>query len=323
MKFGIIGAGRHAQNKVMPAIVKSGNEVSAIYSRDAAKANDIGLKYFSKPYNDMETFLAGDFDAVYISSPNFLHHDHAMACLKHGKHVLLEKQMTLENSDAANLVRASGKKILGVGFHMRFHPAVIEMRKMIADGKIGRPVHVTGTWAGFSSGKHDDPARKWWDEDDKAGGGSVMGTGVHVLDTINYVLGKHPSRVSAFRSPRKSVIETTEIISLDFGNGDTGGTAVSSREMMEPDNSLRVEGTQGTIAGRGIFGVDVKGSLELNGSEVRKYSGGDMYEGEVRAFVSATRGEKTGIAQARDGEIVVRTVNAAFRSDYDDLWLDL
>ncbi len=322
MKFGIIGAGNHAQKKVMPAIVKSGHEVSAIYSRNVDKAKKIGLKYLSKPYDDLETFFAGDFESVYIASPNFLHYEHALSALKRGKHVLLEKQMTLKTAEAEDLVKEAEKRNLAlkVGFHLRFHPALSIIKKMISEGRIGDPVFVTGMWAGFSSGGHTDPDRKWWDEEEKSGGGSVMGTGVHVLDTLNHVLGKYPTGVTASRFPRKGIIDSTECIQLRFGT--TVAIALSSRKMKEPDNSLYVYGTDGSLAARKMFGVDVDSVLELNGKKLESFKGTDMYEGEIKAFYKATRGEVTDIADGKDGLQVVRTVNAAFEGDYSGKWVE-
>lgn len=323
MKFGIIGAGNHAQKRVMPALVKAGHEVSAIYSRDIDKAKKIGLKYLSKPYNDMETFLTGDFDAVYISSPNHLHFDHAIASMKRGKDVLLEKQMTLKTSDAEELVRFAeqNRRTLSVGFHMRFHPAIEAIKKMLGQGKIGNIVYGTGMWAGSSSGGHVDPDRKWWDEEDKSGGGSVMGSGVHVIDTINHVLGMVPERVTSKRSPKKTVIEATECVSMDYS--DALFTAISSREMKNPDNSLYIFGTEGSIVARDLFGTEVEGSVELNGEVIEKFKGVNMYEEEVKAFSATRRGQKTVIADGNAGLAVVKIVNGAFDGDYMGKWVDL
>ncbi len=320
MKFGIIGAGNHAQRKVMPAIVKAGHEVSAIYSRNVEKAKKIGLKYLSKPYDDLETFFTGGFEAVYIASPNHLHFDHAIAALKRKKHVLLEKQMTLRTEHAEELVRFSQKQGLSlkIGFHLRFHPAVMEIRKLVLDGSIGKPVYSMGMWAYKSTGKHTDPDNRWWDEDDKAGGGSVMGTGVHVIDTFNYIFSSRPVRVSATRYPEKKVIDRSESVYMDYGKHSA--VAVSSRDMEHPDNSLRIYGTEGSIVATNLFGVDVDTQLYINGKKKKSFSGVNMYEGEVRSFYASTMGEPSEIADASDGLEVVKIVNGAFDGDYTGRW---
>ena len=95
MKFGVIGLGNHAINRVMPAIMLSGNSIEAVYSRNPEKAERIGRKFGGKAFDNLERMLSSDLDAVYIASPNNLHYENALAALDHGKHVLLEKPMTL------------------------------------------------------------------------------------------------------------------------------------------------------------------------------------------------------------------------------------
>ena len=65
MKFGIIGLGNHAINRVMPAIKSSGNSITAIYSRAMKKAEKEGAAYGARAFSDLDEFFSrGDFDAV-------------------------------------------------------------------------------------------------------------------------------------------------------------------------------------------------------------------------------------------------------------------
>lgn len=314
MKFGIIGLGNHAKNRVMPAIVKAGHEVSAIYSRNIEKAKNEGLKYFSKPYNDLETFLNGDFDAVYISSPNFLHYEHARNALLHGKHVLLEKPMTLETAHAEDLVKLSEERklSLAVGFHMRFHPAVNEIKRMVDNDELGDITYVAGMWAHYSSRAYDDPDSRWWKEDEKVGGGSVMATGVHVIDTINYILSSSPNLISAIRNPADEVIDTTEHISMQYSY--IIADALSSRAILIGNNSLAVYGTKGSAVAQDAFSTSIQSKLLKDHEILKEYSTGNMYVEEIKAFVDFSKGLKSSIATGRDGLAVVKIVNAAVKS---------
>ena len=123
---------------------------------------------------------------------------------------------------------------------------------------------------------------------------------------------REPAAVSSVKFPRGKVIEETEQVSLVYP--DMIATAISSRSTSAPDNSLYIFGTQGTVVGRGIFGVTIKGALERNGKIVDSYNGGSPYEGEIRSFASLARGEKNNIALGEDGEAVVSIVNAANES---------
>ena len=316
MKFGIISIGNHAMNRVMPAIKSSGNEISAIYSRNMEKAKKESLKYGSEPYDSLDRFFSeSEFEAVYISSPNFMHFENARRSLEEGKHVLLEKQMTLRNEDAEKLADLSTEKKLqlAVGFHMRFNPAIEDLKKMISNGDLGEIAHIHGTWAHLSSSSRTNPDSMWWSEDDKVGGGSVMGTGVHVIDTINYLLGRKPDSVYAIKRPEGKLIEDTETVIMQYG--DTVGEALSSRSIAGAFNSLVVQGNKTTLVAENAFGTSVACSLKRDGKIIKEYREGNVYQKEVASFVDLVSGKKSTIATVEDGEIVVKIVNAANESD--------
>ncbi|MEM0158027.1 MAG: Gfo/Idh/MocA family oxidoreductase [Thermoplasmataceae archaeon] len=318
MDFGVIGLGNHAVNRVMPAILESGNRITAVYSRKMEKAKTEGARYGAKPFDDLKEMIrSGLFDAAYIASPNFLHYEHAKSVLENDKHVLLEKPMTLRDDEAASLVELSksSKHKLFVGFHMRFNPAVMEAREIVRSGRLGKIVFASGTWAGSSSSSSYEESRKWWTEGEKVGGGSIMGTGVHVLDTMNFIIGSHPESVMAYRNPEKEPIDLTFSMLLSYGS--TKALALSSREVANPRNDLVILGTTGSIIVRGVFSTVVNCSLELNGNPPKRFENQNVYVNEIKGFVDAVKSGKGQIANASDGEIVVRTVNAAVKSSID------
>lgn len=325
MKFAIIGLGNHAINRVMPAIASSGNRITAVYSRNHDKAARESGKYSAEPFTDLEKlFRDGDFESVYIASPNFLHYQQAMMCLKRGKNVLLEKQMTLSSSDAESLVSMAreSKLTLSVGFHMRFHPAVRELREMIQNNSLGQVTYVAGTWGGYSGGQAREPDREWWDDPAKVGGGSVMGTGVHVIDTVNFILGKHPHTVSCMKKPEDSVVEDTFALMADY-NG-TIANIVSSRSMKNPRNDLIIAGTGNTVIASGLFGTTV--DCKLTGAEgmlIKQYSSLNMYQEEILSFVRKCEDREEIIATGEDGAAVVKIVNAAMDSQKNARFMNI
>ena len=154
MKFGIIGLGNHAIKSVMPAIKISRNQILSIYSRSKKRAEEQAIRYGSDSYDDLNDILKTDVDAFYIASPNALHFEHARLALENGKHVLLEKPMTLRYSEATDLVRLAEKEdlALGVGFHLRLHPAIEDIKNAIDAGVIGNITLIEAAWTGYSGG---------------------------------------------------------------------------------------------------------------------------------------------------------------------------
>ena len=175
------------------AVIRPGAEACA--AKHGAKA----------AYSDLGAMLRDSrVDAVFIASPNALHVQHALQAAQAGKHVFSEKPMTTTLDDAVAMVRtcrARGVK-LGVGYHLRQHPGVREARRLVAEGALGTVALAQGQW-GFGVRGQDRPPprtglRQWWDDPDLMGHAStMMGTGVHVVDTLRFVLGQEITEVAA------------------------------------------------------------------------------------------------------------------------------
>lgn len=319
MKLGILPLGSHARNRVIPNLPGTGFEVSAILTRNPDRVRDYSKETGAQVFSKADEFFKSDIEAVYISSPNSLHYAHAKQALESGKHVILEKQMTLHFGEAEKLAQLAEEKelVLNIGYHLRFHPAIRDVMKIIEDGEIGNILEVSGKWCGYSASySSTDPVRDWWHDPDMVGGGSVMGTGVHVLDTVMRICGGIPERVAAWRDPRNEVIDRTFHVDLFYG--DKIARALSSRKVEIPDNALRILGTSGFLEVTAFFGVDVHSALFLNGESKHEYGHGNMYNSEFLAFNDSINGKPSNIATAREGADVVRVVNAAVESIEND-----
>ncbi|MFG1518871.1 MAG: Gfo/Idh/MocA family oxidoreductase [Thermoplasmataceae archaeon] len=314
MRFGIIGLGNHSINRVMPAISKSGNIIASVFSRNHEKGKRIADLYKSRYYDDMNELLRSDIDSVYIASPNSLHFDHARRSLESGKNVLLEKPMTLNSKDSLELCNLSerlGLK-LAIGFHMRFHPALGIVKEILKSEKLGDITFISGGWSSSYSSRHTDPDRLWWETPEMVGGGSVMGTGVHVIDTMNYVLSSRPDTVHATRLPEREIIDSTSHLVLNYGGKIV--SVLSSRKILSPDNSLYIFGEDSTLEGQGIFGTEIRGKIVESGKLIKSFRGGSPYVDEVKDFVSFVSGKKSNIATGWDGHEVVRIVESSISS---------
>jgi predicted dehydrogenase len=134
-------------------------------------------------------------DAVVIGTPNALHAPQAVACLRAGKHVLVEKPMARTVAEADSMVSAAREagRYLMVAHCWRFREEVRALRKRIASGALGEIVKTHGY------GLHElwGPAG-WFRDPDLAGGGALLDMGVHAIDTTRFLLGDpQPVRVKA------------------------------------------------------------------------------------------------------------------------------
>jgi predicted dehydrogenase len=135
-----------------------------------------------------------DIDAVYVITPNALHHDEVIRVAKAGKHVICEKPMAINAREGQEMVDACKKanvKLL-VGYRMHFEPKTLEIIRMRKDGELGRILFFDGL-SGFTIG---DPTQ-WRLKKELAGGGAMMDIGIYSINGARYMIGEEPVWVTA------------------------------------------------------------------------------------------------------------------------------
>lgn len=139
MRYGVIGTGWIAKSFIDGARDVCGSEFAAVYSRTAESGNKFAAENkIEKVYTDINEFARGDFEAVYIASPNRLHYEQSKLMLLSGKHVICEKPITVEPEELEELQALADKKglVYVEAIMYMFNPA----RDLLKDalGKIGK-----------------------------------------------------------------------------------------------------------------------------------------------------------------------------------------
>ncbi len=135
-----------------------------------------------------------DIDAVYVITPNGLHHDEVIRVAKAGKHAICEKPMTVNAQQGQEMVdacKAVGVKLL-VGYSMHFEPHTLEVIRMRKAGEFGKIKFFQGQ-CGFTIG---DP-NQWRLNKALSGGGSMMDIGIYAVNGSRYMTGEEPIWVTA------------------------------------------------------------------------------------------------------------------------------
>ena len=151
--IGIIGTGNIASSGHGPAIGQvDGAKLVAVLSRSLQDGKAFLSKMGSagRAYDDVKAFLHDDeIQLVIITSPDGLHYEQAKRCLVAGKHVLVEKPMTLEVHEAEELTRLAESKglVLAIGFHLRSHSGHRLIKERLDSGAIGEGRHIRIMWA--------------------------------------------------------------------------------------------------------------------------------------------------------------------------------
>ncbi|MFM9076322.1 MAG: Gfo/Idh/MocA family protein [Bacteroidota bacterium] len=175
-----------------------------------------------------------DIDAVYIITPNALHREQAIRVAKAGKHVIVEKPMSVNAAEAQEMVDAcktAGVKLL-VGYRMHFEPKTLEIIRLRKEGAFGKVVFFQGL-SGFRIG---DPTQ-WRLNKSLSGGGSMMDIGIYSVNGARYMVGEEPIWVTAQETKtdpvkfREGVDET-----ITFQLGFPGGAIASCLSTYNANN---------------------------------------------------------------------------------------
>ncbi len=146
LRWGIVGAGEISRQFVCSSRECSGATIAAVASRSLDTASAFaGAHGVEKAYGSIESMLAAaDVDIVYVGSPDRLHKEHCLMAIAAGKHVLCEKSLAQNVTDADEMYAAAEQKnvMLQDGVWSRFFPAVEHARELLEEGAIGEVVMV-------------------------------------------------------------------------------------------------------------------------------------------------------------------------------------
>ncbi|HVM89776.1 MAG TPA: Gfo/Idh/MocA family oxidoreductase [Puia sp.] len=162
-----------------------------------------------------------DIDAVYVITPNALHHDAVVRVANAGKHVICEKPMAVNAGEGQEMVDACRKanvKLL-VGYRMHFEAKTLEVIRMRNAGEFGKVLFFQGL-SGFIIG---DPAQ-WRLNKKLSGGGAMMDIGIYSVNGSRYMIGEDPVWVTAQETKNnpekfKEGIDETILFQLGFPSG--------------------------------------------------------------------------------------------------------
>ncbi|ACE83218.1 Gfo/Idh/MocA family protein [Cellvibrio japonicus] len=147
IRWGIIGVGDVCEVKSGPAFYKApASQLLAVMRRDPAKAQDYALRHGVPLWSDKAQVLLDhpDIDAIYIATPPAQHKDYAIAALRAGKHVYIEKPVTLNAAECDAIIAAeqhSGKRVCAAHYR-RYVPCFNHVIELIRRGAIGTPLLV-------------------------------------------------------------------------------------------------------------------------------------------------------------------------------------
>lgn len=357
VRVGLIGTSWWADAMYMPPLAAhEGATVVAVCGRNpattAAFADRWGIaERFDDPIAMLESV---ELDGVIVASGNDSHHPITMAALDRGLHVLCEKPLAQDADQAAEMTEravATGAITL-VPFTYHYMPVNRWVRRLVADGYVGRPYHVN---LRYYTGYASDGAYSWRFDRDLAGSGVIGDLASHWIHLARWILDDSEVSVSALassfvpRDPRPDgsdydSAEDSAVLTVRYASGAYGVLQVSAvcweGTPFGQTHHLEVHGDEGTIYAtcdwdtvqevRGVRRGEI-GPAELLPipdeiwDGVRREDVHDTYRDVFRSTEAMTRGWITAIAEGRhvrpdfgDGLAVQRVVDAAVASAAGD-----
>ncbi len=199
-RFGIVGTGRISDWVLKGAVLDPRFEASAVCSRSQEKGKAFAQAHgIGKVYTDIEKMASDpDIDAIYIGTPNSTHHDLAILCMNHGKHVLCEKPMASNAQEVREMIEAAKANgvLLMEAMISTLCPNFVAARERLAE--MGTVRHYFASFCQYSS-KYDLVKRIIAGEDDSAVpssfnpdccGGALMDIGIYPIYPMAALFGR-------------------------------------------------------------------------------------------------------------------------------------
>lgn len=249
-RFGIFGCGLISAFHAGAIAQIEGAEVYGAFDLNQGMCKAFCEKHGAKAFENKEEFVCSDeIDAVCICLPSGLHYDAAMECIRHKKHVVIEKPIALTSEQAADIISAAEENgvFVSVISQLRYTEAVKKVKRIVESGKLGQITIGNAIMKYWRSPEYyaNSTWRGTWKMD---GGGALMNQGIHGVDLLQYMMGPVVS-VSAYAKTLVHTIETEDTLTavLEYENGAIG--TIQATTSVAPGYGRRIEicGSKGSI----------------------------------------------------------------------------
>lgn len=318
LRWGILGCARITRRGLIPGIRASASgSLVALASRNAATALAWCAEFgVDRGYGSYEELLADpNVDAVYIPLPNELHKTWVFAAAEAGKHVLCEKPLALNASEAQEMVEECARRevVLMEAFMWRHQPRTALIKSMVSGGSIGtlRLIRASFSFAIDPDDWRLDPAR---------GGGALWDVGCYGVSTARLFAGAEPEGMKAFARFGPSGVDVSTTAELMFPGGVLAQIDCSFEQPFRC--AYELVGTTGVISVPDAYLPPEGQSFArwLAGGTVQdlSFEGTNQYAGMVDAFADSVQAGGKLFSPSEDGLAQMKVLDAVLASARSD-----
>lgn len=337
IRVGVIGAGWWATANHIPELKKRDDvELVAVcrLGKDLLQQiqQEWGFQFGTEDYREL---LKQDLDAVVVSSPHYLHYEHTKAALESGRHVMIEKPMTLHPQEAWELVDLAKRKnlTLMLPYGWNYKPFIQKTKQLMTEIGIGEIeyalCHMASPLRDFLSGSGglDEMPAEWkslsapdpstWQV--KAnGGGYAHGQITHSSGLLFWLTPLRTKEVTARMTYPRSRVDLYDAATVVFDNGAIGVVSGAATVPAGLDYQVDIR-----LFGReGVLFIDV----ERERAELQRYDGNNHVldvppgegeyscDGPPNRFIEVIQGRGRNDSPGDVGARTVELIDAMFRS---------
>ncbi|MCY3022166.1 MAG: Gfo/Idh/MocA family oxidoreductase [Planctomycetota bacterium] len=247
LQWGIMGTGNIARKFAKDLLSAPNQKLVAVGSRSKESAEKFGAEFKIPPgkrHASYEALIADpDVQIVYISLPNHIHMEWSIACAHAKKHILCEKPLTVNRTQADQVLEAvkSNDVFLMEAFMYRCHPQTFKLRELIQSGTIGE-VRMIHAHFSYNMGLNYKNIRM----SNPMAGGGLMDVGCYPVSIARLAVGQEPIECKAVaKIGAVSRVDEQAVAALHFPTGAVA--AISCGMQAAVDNTVTIYGSEGSI----------------------------------------------------------------------------
>lgn len=320
-KVAIIGLGGIAQLVHLPYLSKFNNvELSAVAEPNKNRLNTLADKFGVKErYKDHTELLAGsNAGTIIVATPTSTHRDVAIACLKAGKDILVEKPLARTLQEAKQIADAAKKykKKAMVGMNLRYRPDAMILKSLISSGEIGQPFYIKSGWL-----RRQSSNQKWFTKKEDSGGGVILDLSILLLDLSLWLLDFPPVESVSSQNfyHNTKTIEDTSVSFLKCKNSSIVNIESSWSIASQKDSFyFNVFGTKGwaSLNPFNVFKRIDEHEIDLTPSQTESSLSlfKKSYMNELKSFIGAVNGLNPVFSSAEESLSRMKVIEAMYKS---------
>ena len=225
LNWAVLGCGVIA-NEMAQGLQKMGRSLYAVANRTYEKAVAFAKKYqIKRVYNSMdEVFTDPDVDIIYITTPHNTHYEYMKKALENGKHIFVEKSITLNSRELDEMISLARekKRMIGEAMTIWHMPLYKKLRDIVQNGELGKVQIIT---MNFGSFKEYDMSNRFFNMN--LAGGAMLDIGVYALSIVRGFMDEKPDEIKSQWKPSPTGSDEMATILLKNTKGQMATVALS------------------------------------------------------------------------------------------------